>query len=323
MTTSPQQNDAEKADPNVPSPTLGEFAYDVIRQQYKRIVKQERHVLADTDAEHLHQMRVGTRRLRTALQIFDGVIVIPKAASYQRVSKLGKTLGLLRDLDVQIATLERDYYLQVSRNEQKQLDKALKRLKKQRQTALATTKDVLHDSQYRNLKDAYKQWLDQPTYQLMAQMPLRAALPELISPLVSQLLLHNGWFVPAEQCSDEQGNILHALRKRCKHVRYQMEFFLPFYRQDLKDWVTEIKDLQDKLGIVQDCQVLSELIHQQLLPEVDTPGLDTLIQYRQQLALSDWNLTRQRYLSLAFRQRLYHLILHPLEEQLPISIDQN
>ena len=69
--------------PNLSSPgsqmfaTLGDFAYQIIEEQFDRIVKQKKQVLADRDSEHLHQMRVGTRRLRTALQVFDGVAKLP------------------------------------------------------------------------------------------------------------------------------------------------------------------------------------------------------------------------------------------------------
>ena len=92
---------------------LGGYAYQIIRQQSKRIFKLRSQVLADTDPEPLHQMRVGTRRLRSALTLFSDVVEIDSQSSdrsmatnatdslsLQGIKKLTKALGKVRDLDV-------------------------------------------------------------------------------------------------------------------------------------------------------------------------------------------------------------------------------
>jgi CHAD domain-containing protein len=93
---------------------VGQFAQQVIAEQYQRMVSQEKGVLADEDPEYLHQMRVGSRRLRTALQVFSQVVKLPKQAGTQRIRKIAQTLGALRDLDVQIADIQSEYVQQVS-----------------------------------------------------------------------------------------------------------------------------------------------------------------------------------------------------------------
>ncbi|MEL6854214.1 MAG: CHAD domain-containing protein, partial [Cyanobacteria bacterium J06607_13] len=45
---------------------LGGYAYQIIRQQSKQVFKLRSQVLADTDPENLHQMRIGTRKLAAA-----------------------------------------------------------------------------------------------------------------------------------------------------------------------------------------------------------------------------------------------------------------
>ncbi len=75
-----QQGESANSIAQLPQP-LEAYAHQVIAEQYRRIVKQEKKVLADKDPEALHQMRVGTRRLRTALQVFGGAIELPKAGS--------------------------------------------------------------------------------------------------------------------------------------------------------------------------------------------------------------------------------------------------
>jgi CHAD domain-containing protein len=50
-----------------PALTAGNYAHTLIGKQYHHMVQQEQGVLADDDPEYLHQMRVGSRRLSTAL----------------------------------------------------------------------------------------------------------------------------------------------------------------------------------------------------------------------------------------------------------------
>jgi len=64
-------------------------------------------VLDTTDPERVHDMRVATRRLRAALEIF--AVCFPKAehkALLREVKRLADVLGARRDPDVQILALE-------------------------------------------------------------------------------------------------------------------------------------------------------------------------------------------------------------------------
>ncbi len=175
--------------------TLEAYAHQVIEEQYRRIIKQEKKVLADKDPEALHQMRVGTRRLRTALQVFDTAIEIPKAGSAQRVRDLARVLGEVRDLDVQMASLEQEYWPNLGKREQKQLDKVSDALKQQRLKAFAKMKTVLSQPLYQELKTTYADWLKRPRYTPIAKLPLSILLPDLLGPLLSDLLLHPGWLI--------------------------------------------------------------------------------------------------------------------------------
>ena len=91
---------------------LGGYAYQIIQQQSRLIFELRSQVLADTDIEDLHQMRIGTRRLRAALQLFadaispdptepnsseSGTSQSTSAQLTQSVSQLTKVLGRVRD----------------------------------------------------------------------------------------------------------------------------------------------------------------------------------------------------------------------------------
>lgn len=291
--------------------TLGDYAHEVFAKQYRRLVKQEAGVLQDTDPECLHQMRVATRRLRTALQVFGSAVDLPKAAQEKQVQALTKVLGELRDLDVQMAVLQDEYHAQVPPDEQKQLEQAVDRLHKQRNRVFAKVKSTLTQSKYADLKAAYEDWLDHPKYTALAELPLTAVLPDLLSPLLSKLLMHPGWLVAAQDQSSDGGEVLHELRKACKQVRYQAEFFSHLYGAAFQDWVAEIRQLQENLGVLQDTHVLMDILAEQANLEVDLPTLNQAIHKQQLDALADWDRLRAQYTDAKFRYSLHQMILSP------------
>ncbi|PSB24929.1 CHAD domain-containing protein [Stenomitos frigidus] len=301
-----------------PSLTLGEFAHRVIGEQYQAVVKQEKKVIADKNPEHLHDMRVGTRRLRTALQVFDRAIAIPKAATAKRVGSLSRVLGTLRDLDVQTADLKERYRPNLAETEQRSLDEVIAGLNKERRVAFADVEDALTRSRYQHLKIDYEAWLSHPRYTLLATQRLLPLIPDLLSPLLSTLLLHPGWLVQAD-ASDAASEDLHDLRKACKHVRYQAEFFVPFYSEAFQDWIKEIKTIQSKLGTLHDSQVLQTLLAKYLPKHSKLCDLEAAVKQTQTEALAHWDSVRERYLEPAFRQHLHYLLLEPFGAETPAA----
>ncbi len=62
------------------------------------------------DIECLHRMRVASRRLRTALAVFEVCLPAKRVARWQKdLRKITQALGAARDTDVQIALLEQFY----------------------------------------------------------------------------------------------------------------------------------------------------------------------------------------------------------------------
>ncbi|MBD3885091.1 CHAD domain-containing protein [Phormidium tenue FACHB-886] len=293
--------------------TLGQYAHQVIEEEYWRVAKQEKDVLEDTDPEHLHQMRVGIRRLRTALQVFEPAVELPKAAGAKRLRDIARVLGEVRDLDVQIATLKDYYQPRLSKSEGSKLETAIEGLINQRVESFKGLQATLTESRYEELKTAYEDWLAHPHYAVSAALPIEAALPDLLTPLLAHLLMHQGWFISSKAASNKNGEKLHDLRKLCKHVRYEAEFFMPFYDKSFQKWVKEIKDLQGQLGEFQDAHVLREILTAVLTDLKELPGLQQAIAQKQGEAMAGWDKLRQKYLDSKFRYQLYEMLLQPTE----------
>jgi CHAD domain-containing protein len=260
--------------------TLGDWAKIAIQQHYQKILKHEALVLKDKDPEELHQMRVGMRRLRTAIAGFSCAVILPKSVDEKKVGKIATVLGKLRDLDVLEETLTTIYLPELSKIEQKKLDKLFIKIKKNRQTIAKNTKEILHKNIYQDFKTDLNTWLEKPVYTAMASLPIEYILPDLLSPQISAFLSHPGWIVgsnlhqteniidfnvPAKRLEDlshQEEMILHSLRKETKRTRYLMELLLFFYGENYQEILTKIKQVQEILGAIQDDFVLRQILGQ-------------------------------------------------------------
>lgn len=315
--------------------TLGDWASLAINKHFAKVLKHEDGVLKDQDPEELHQMRVGMRRLRSAMTGFAPAILLPKPAQEKKVGKIAHTLGSLRDLDVLREALENHYKPTLPSEEQKSLETALDYLDKQRRQVLAEVKDKLKGDRYQSLKQSLKQWLKQPKYQEIAQMPIQEVLPDLLLPEVSNLLLHPGWLVGTtvkegeidvlrvepeilEQQLAEQGAVLHSLRKETKRLRYQMEVFSDFYGSTYEAYLEDVKAIQALLGEIQDTVVLSEFLTDAMESKIKSvfPTLAEQLAQASYKAWQQWQTLQQRYLNLEIRKGFHLAVVQPTFEQL-------
>lgn len=315
--------------------TLGDWASLAINKHFAKVLKHEDGVLKDQDPEELHQMRVGMRRLRSAMTGFAPAILLPKPAQEKKVGKIAHTLGSLRDLDVLREALENHYKPTLPSEEQKSLETALDYLDKQRRQVLAEVKDKLKGDRYQSLKQSLKQWLKQPKYQEIAQMPIQEVLPDLLLPEVSNLLLHPGWLVGTtvkegeidvlrvepeivEQQLAEQGAVLHSLRKETKRLRYQMEVFSDFYGSTYQAYLEDVKAIQALLGEIQDTVVLSEFLTDAMESKIKSvfPTLAEQLAQASYKAWQQWQTLQQRYLNLEIRKGFHLAVVQPTFEQL-------
>ena len=230
-----------------PIKTLGETAHQAIEKHFTNAIKWEKAVKKDEDPEPLHQMRVGMRRLRTAVSRFERYLFLPKLVSDKNIGKLARILGGLRDLDVLAEILEKNYKPHLVEKEQKSLKTAFKELHKQREIAVSHVQNIFKDEVYKSFKNEAENWLKNPSYRSFSFVPISHVLPDLLSPEVSEFCLHPGWLIGTKIVKSEivvqtkwtpkqleehlktEGETLHSLRKQAKRLRYQMELFTELY----------------------------------------------------------------------------------------------
>ncbi|MGB3401086.1 MAG: CHAD domain-containing protein [Microcoleaceae cyanobacterium] len=317
--------------------TLGDWAALGIDKHLQKILSHEPEVLKDKDPEELHQMRVGMRRLRSALNGFAPVLNLPNSVTDKQVGIVSRRLGKLRDLDVLLEALQTDYYPQLPAKEQKVLETALQKLNKKRKNTVKSVQEVIENKSYQTLKKDLQKWLDFPEYTSIEQLPIDEVLPDLLLPLISNLFLHPGWQAGIQQLAQDnhspkentdlsdktveqilktQGDTLHDLRKTIKRVRYQMSLFTDFYSNTYAAYLTDMKAIQEYLGDIQDSEVLEATLAKVLKSEIESklPQFAALLRESRYQAWKKWQLMQRRYLNANIRQNFRSTLLHPTLE---------
>ena len=312
--------------------TLKEWAYIAIAKHTRKMLKYESKVIKDKDPENLHQMRVGMRRLRSAIAGLALAIDLPKTITEKNIAKIGRSLGRLRDLDVLIAALANDYRSLLPPVEQKGLDKVLKSLHKQRKRELKQVQKTLNSKLYLNLQQGLQNWLEQPKYKAIGECSIVPVLPDFLLPQISQLLLHPGWLVgielnegrihfpgmfnqeAVEQLLEQEDQILHDLRKSAKKTRYNLELFSHFYDDTYHYYLKQIEQIQEVLGQIQDCYVLKEALEKVLKSVIglQMPELDNIITTTRYQKWQEWGILQRQFLEEKIRTELRQTIQQPI-----------
>ncbi|MEB3359715.1 MAG: CHAD domain-containing protein [Synechococcales bacterium] len=306
--------------------SLGQCARNALKAHFKKAIKHESGVLKDVDPEAIHQMRVGLRRLRSTMRTFSDLLELPKAIQESVVKKIAGVLGAVRDLDVLIDTLSDRYRPRLPKSERKCLDRFLKTLRSDRHQQFKKVKKLLKHRSYKDFKEGFEQWLEQPQCSGMGGFSVQAALPDVLLPPLSQVLLHPAWLAgdrflnsPIELDSlnrwlKTEGEVLHGLRKQMKQMRYQAEEFAEFYGSEYQQQATEFKQIQELLGQLQDCWILDQALTKGVGDRWfrKLPTLAAELRQERVDLWRDWLPLRQKYLTGEFREHLRSLISHPV-----------
>lgn len=313
---------------NPQTETLGYWAVQAIQKHLEKVIHHESEVLSDHDPEELHQMRVGMRRLRSAVVGFAPVLELPASVEDQKIGRIARRLGKLRDLDVLLELLQNTYYSHLPPSEQDIVDKVLIDWVKQRHKAFRVVAWTLEHKIYQNLKEDLQDWVKEPRFTALEKLPIDEVLPDLLLPQISHLFLHPGWQVGITQdlvnaseitpetltiILDKQGESLHDLRKQAKKVRYQMTLFTHFYSPKYLAYLEDIKAIQTHLGEIQDGMVLREKIAEKISSKINTklPTLIDLLAENRYESWQKWQELQQRYLKPENRQEFRLELLHP------------
>jgi CHAD domain-containing protein len=291
--------------------SVGAHALTLFAGSCQRLVALQPEVLLDRDPEPLHQMRVAMRRLRASLRQFAPAVLLPPALREARLARLGRRLGMARDLDVLRHRLESDLLPQLPEAELQSLKPVLRQLRRERRLAGEQLAETLRSGSYLKLLSRLQKWLRQPAFTPLAEQPLADWLLPLQLPSLAEVFCHPGWFVTDPSA---EADLLHDLRKRCKACRYALENLAPIHGPLLAPWIGRYRSVQQLLGDLNDLQVLEAAIADQISADLanDLPVLHSLLQRQVRGIWHDWQPLVAQLNSPASQQQLLLDLGHSL-----------
>jgi CHAD domain-containing protein len=227
--------------------------------------------LAETDTEFLHDLRVTVRRARSVLKMAGGVYDEATFARYGAELKwIGDATSPSRDLDVNL--LEFGAGLDATDLAAVQPFRAL--LERKHRRAHSALNRVLRSERFSSLLVGWQADLARaPTGGELATAPIGKVARDLLDRAWKRVG-KRGSAITTESPAED----LHDLRKRCKELRYLLEFFGGLYdRATYKAFVDELKRLQENLGAFQDAEAQWFLVRDAAEELRATAPIDTLL----------------------------------------------
>lgn len=219
-------------------------------------------VAHDYDAESLHQMRVGLRRLGSALDVFRDVVQLPADLQHD-LDWLAGELSNARDWDVLGGTtlplLAK--HMAATRPLLDVTHAALDRARDAHVGAAA----AISSPRYTHLMLALGRWLFANGWRQPdrggGQGRLDAPLPAFASKVLRRS--HKRMKKRGRALSAERPDTLHRARIAAKKSRYAAEFFASLLRgKQVRPFIKALRALQDELGKAHDAAVAESLLGQ-------------------------------------------------------------
>jgi CHAD domain-containing protein len=242
--------------------TVGAVADAVIRRLLGSLLAHEAGTRLGEDPEDLHDMRVATRRLRAAIGVFSGVLPAQFDSLAPELAWLGKVLGSVRDLDVQVERLEASTGWHgpwaASAAESSPVEDLRGVFAREREEARAGLLEALESPRYERLTTALVALAQQGAGHrtTAGQQRATAVVPDLVE------RRHRAARKAARRARRSGApEDFHRLRIRCKRLRYALEFVADLYGEPAVTFIRRLARLQDLLGGLQDCQVSMDRLH--------------------------------------------------------------
>jgi CHAD domain-containing protein len=230
----------------------------------------------DLDTEFLHDLRIAVRRTRSALKVAGDVLPGGLAGRFRPEFKwLGDLTTPTRDLDVYLLGYP-DMTAGLVAATGEELQPFHAHLERSRAAAQRQLARGLRSARFTRLR---RDWPDALAGAAARPGPARLSTARLAASRIARAhrrVLRDGRAITPASPAES----LHELRKRCKELRYLLEFFGSLYDPG-EHWraVRELKALQDCLGEFQDTQVQREEIRDfaaQMMDERAAPAATLL-----------------------------------------------
>lgn len=279
--------------PVAPDDTMAEAGRKILLADFVQLLTREAGCRSGEQIDDIHQMRVATRRLRSALRLLEPYYKGKRIrASSDNLRRLARALGKVRDLDVMMKSLHRSQKSATDPAVAEALQAIIDRLARKRERAHARLVKHLDSREYSDFVADFSVFLSSEGKGVVALDELsphqvRHVIPTLIH---DQLAIVRAYDTVIPAPRGKGGNatapdgdeptpgdlpmpditVLHQLRIEVKRLRYTVAYFHDVLGASGRHYIEDLKRLQDHLGEMNDAVVARE----QLLDLVSAGELD-------------------------------------------------
>jgi CHAD domain-containing protein len=309
-----------------PNDSMMEAGRKVFRYQIGQMLSQEGGARDGENIEALHDMRVATRRLRAAFEVFGPYLPPKSLKPFRRgLRDVGRALGRVRDLDVFIAAAVQ-YMKDLSEDEGKEFSNFLQTWREERERARQSLILLLDGETYSNVIQGIGSFVERGASD--AGVVLRdgglasASLVRDLAPVLiyTHLSAVRSFDLELGSASFER---LHALRRSFKYLRYTIEFFKEVLGEEVEAVIGDLKAIQDHLGALNDANTACTMLNkfqvewenrQVAVPILERKSLDIMVTY---LA---YRLAERHRLLVSFPGVWYHFNRPEFRHNLAVAI---
>jgi CHAD domain-containing protein len=234
-----------------PHDAAGSAAQTAIHRHLEALLKHEPGAISG-DVEAIHQVRVATRRLRAALQLFSPFLCAPKPETLRReLAWIASAAGAVRELDVS-AEVARACAGKIHVDAGKNLEPLWRYLESRRRREHRKLAAELRSARYHKL---VKELSGPFSINARGDAPLAAVAVDLARPIVRKM-------VAAGEKAEEKpvAVTLHRLRVSVKRSRYALEMLRPLGGRRLAKALERLEKMQEVLGSYHDSVVAAGVI---------------------------------------------------------------
>jgi triphosphatase len=230
----------------------------MLESAIRQVLVNRRAILETDDPEAAHQLRIGLRRLRGALRAFRPFVDRSSLRAFERNARdIGRCVGMLRDADVLISGIHAPAEAAAAdKTGFSQLHQALVR---NREAKRDEVRQLLGGPQWSKLQLYLTLWprtLDE----------IDDHIDDHNEPITkhARKVLAKAWKKPAKlgrHLDSLDSTQRHEMRKALKKLRYQAEFMgWLFDKRDGKQFIHQLKALQDVFGYINDVRMAPRLV---------------------------------------------------------------
>lgn len=218
----------------------------------------EASVRASAGADSIHQLRVGVRRLRSALVVFGDLMAPDERRRVSRsVRWIAQKCGRARELDVFKADVIEPLIARLPEEESlRQICGLVDDARSESYEAVAATLD---DKRYTETLLALEAWVEGDRWIQGASAEVDIPVGDLARSVLKRLQSKLVKSVDRIEELDDAG--LHELRIRAKKLRYASEFFRSLFRDKaVRAYLKALTEIQDRLGTLNDGAVARQIV---------------------------------------------------------------